>query len=176
MGRQDSADGTIHRGYAANAADEKRLRALGVKVPIYRGDKGEVLGKWRMRKGEVLTVVRGYLAFGSARRDWVKAEETIHGMGAVIFDLDSGLRSDRNGAAMVHRAIYPLRPTEEYQRMQALSAAKRVRAHKKTRRDEKIWLSDKLKVREKVELIGIPVASLYRMYGKTGAPQGRRKK
>lgn len=166
----------ISRAYAGTAADEKRLLKLGVTKPIYRGYKGEFLGRFRLRKGELLGVVRGYRAFGDARKDWIQAETIVHGFGAVIVDLDSGLRSDCNGAKMVSRAINPPRPSEVYQEMQAASVAQRVKGRMKTRQAEKIWFNPKLSIREKVDLTGIPQATLYAMYGKTGVPQGRRRK
>lgn len=166
----------ITRGYAATPADEKRLRALGVTKPIYLGYKGEVLGKWKMRRGEILGVVRGFRTFGDTRRDWIHAEELVHAEGAVILDLDTGLRSDKNCAKMISYAINPRRPSEEYRAMQVLSVTKRMKSQKrkKTRAHAKIWFNTKLSVKEKVDLIGIPHNALYALYGKTGAPAGRR--
>ena|ERR1019366_264873 len=165
----------ITRGYAANAADEKALKASGVKT-IYRGDKGETLGKFKMRKGEALGVPRGYPTFGTARSDWTKAEEMVHSWGAFIVDIPTGLRSDRNGARMFANALSPPRPTETYKAMQAASVEARTEGRMSWRRAEKIWFNGKLKLAEKVELIGIPQATLYNHFGKTTVPKDSGKK
>ena len=61
----------IVRGFAKNQREEDALRDYGVTT-IYRADRGEVLGKFRMRRGELLGVVN-LRAFGPARRDMVAA-------------------------------------------------------------------------------------------------------
>jgi len=164
----------IARGYATSAADEKALKAAGIKT-VYRGDKGETPGKFKMRKGELLGVPRGLLTFGPARADWTAAEEIVHSWGAAILDLATGLRSDRNGAKMFGYALNPPRPTETYQAMQAASVEARVGGRMSRRRAEKIWFNDKLKIKEKVELTGIPQATLYNMFGATRVPKANGK-
>jgi hypothetical protein len=80
----------ITRGFAKNERDEQKLRDRGITT-IYRSDRGETLGKFRMRKGELLGVVN-LRAFGSARKDMVAAVKQVHKWGAVVVDID-GLRS-----------------------------------------------------------------------------------
>jgi DNA-binding Xre family transcriptional regulator len=174
---KDAKATRIAKYYARTKDDEKHFRSLGVKPnDIYRGFEGQAITTFEMRDGELLGVRGGYLAFGSARKDWTQAEELVHAKGAAIYDLDTKMRSDRNGAKMVDYAITPRRTPDEYRAMQELSVAKRVKGRKKTRAHEKIWFNKKLSVKEKVELIGIPQATLYIMYKKTGVPAGRRKK
>ena len=177
MVQTDLASG-IAKAYAAHKADEATLRKQhGVKVAIYRGDRGETVDKIRMRDGELLAVPRGLLTFGPNRSDWLKAEAAVHDHGAAIYDLASGLRSDRNGARMFNDAIYPPRPIEDYQEAQAKSVFSRVgdRTAKK-KRAEKIWFNGKLSIREKEALSGVPQSTLYHWFGKTRVPKEPGKK
>jgi hypothetical protein len=169
----------IARGFARNSADEKRLRAAGVKT-IYRADKGELpgnrQGQFRMRKGELLGVVDGLLAFGGAKRDWTDAETLVHGWGAAIYDVERKQRSDQNGALMFDYANRPRRPSETYKAMQAASVESRTEGRMGKRAAEKIWRNQRLSVKEKVDLTGWPQATLYNTFKKTNVPAGRRKK
>lgn len=168
----------ITKAYAAHKADEATLRKeYGVKVAIFRGDKGETVDKIRMRDGELLGVPRGLLTFGPNRSDWLKAEKAISDRGAAIYDYASGLRSDKHGARMFNDAQYPPRPTESYQEAQAASVLSRTgdRSAKK-RRAEKIWFNGKLSIKEKEALSGVPQSTLYHWFGKTTVPKGSDKK
>ena len=168
--------GTIHRGYAANAADEKRLKALGIKT-IYRGDKGETLDRFRMRKGELLGVVNGLLAFGEARRLMVDAVKSIHSCGAAIIDAETGLRSDRDGVEMLAQALAPRRPSDAYREAQAKGVANRVRGRMGKREALIIWRNPKLSVKEAIELLHKwTQATAYKQLGKRDVPAGRRPK
>jgi hypothetical protein len=167
----------IARGFARNSADERRLKAAGVKT-IYRADKGETLGKFKMRRGELLGVVDGLLAFGTAKRDWTEAEKIVHGWGAAIYDVERHMRSDQHGAKMFDYALRPRRPSETYSAMQAESVAARTRGRMDKRAAGKVWFlpKTKLSIAEKVALTGWPVATLYRTFGKANLPAGARKK
>lgn len=168
------ATGNAIRGYARNAADEKRLRDAGVKT-IYRADKGETPGRFKMRKGELLGVVDGLRAFGEARRDLIAAERMIHGWGAVIADVETGLRSDRNGIEMMARALGPNRPSAEFKEMQAKSVRERVKGRMPKREALAIWRNPKLSVREAIELMkGWTQTTAYNQLGKRDVPAGRR--
>src|ERR1700730_13587256 len=90
----------IIRGYARDKKDEARLRAAGVKT-IYRADKGETPGKFKMRKGETLGVVDGLLAFGNAKSDMVAGVKLVHSWGASVRDAETGLCSRSDGAEMM---------------------------------------------------------------------------
>jgi hypothetical protein len=167
----------IARGFARNSGDERRLRAAGVTRPIYRADKGELPGQFKMRRGEFLGVVDSFLAFGAAKRDWTAAEKLVHSWGAVIYDVEAKLRSDQNGAMMFDYALRPRRPSETYQAMQAASVEKRTKDGRVGKRAaERIWRNQRLSVKEKVELTGWPQATLYNTFKKTNVPAGRRKK
>ena len=170
------AEIAVARGFARNSADERRLKTAGVKT-IYRADKGEMPGKFKMRRGELLGVVDGLLAFGTAKRDWTAAEKLVHSWGAVIFDVETKLRSDQNGATMFDYALRPRRPSETYQAMQAASVEKRTKDGRVGKRAaERIWRNQRLSVKEKVDLTGWPQATLYNTFKKTNVPAGRRKK
>lgn len=170
-----NSEQAIARGFARHSGDENRLRQAGVKV-IYRADKGEVLGKFKMRKGELLGTIGGLSAFGSAKRDWTRAEELVHSWGAAIVDIETGMRSDRNGAMMFDHALRPRRPSEEYAAMQAKSVEARIGDRMGKRKAAKIWFNQRLSTDEKVDLTGWPISTLYRVFGKSGVPAGRRKK
>src|ERR1017187_7545075 len=91
----------IHRGYARNSRDEKRLQAAGVKK-IYREDRGsEQWGNWKMRKGERLGVVNGLLAFATNRKGMMAALAKVESWGAIIVDVEAGLRSDKHSAKLL---------------------------------------------------------------------------
>ena len=166
----------IHRGYAANGADEKRLREAGVKV-IYRGDKGEPIGRFRMRSGELLGVVNGLRAFGDARREMVSAVTEIHLQGAVIIDAEIGLRSDKNGVEMLNLALAPRRPSDDYRKAQAAGVANRTKGRMGKREALIIWRNPKLSVRECIELMHKwSQATAYKQLGRRDVPAGRRPK
>ena len=166
----------ISRGYAASLSDEKRLRALGVKT-IYRGDKGETFGKFKMRKGERLGVVNGLLAFGSARREMVAAVKAVHAWGATIVDAETGLRSDKDGVEMMDLALAPRRPSDQYRAMQAAGVRERVKGRMGKREALIIWRNPKLSVKEAIELMHKwSQATAYKQLGKRDVPAGRRPK
>lgn len=166
----------IHRGYAANAADEKRLKTAGVKT-VYRGDKGETLERFRMRKGELLGVVNGLRAFGEARRNMVDAVKVVHGYGAAIVDVESGLRSDRDGVEMLSLALAPRRPSDNYRKAQAAGVANRVKGRMGKREALIIWRNPAFSVKEAIELMHKwTQATAYKQLGKRDVPAGRRHK
>lgn len=165
---------TIQRGYARGPSDEKRLQAAGVKT-IYRADKGETPGKFKMRAGELLGVVDGLRALGQAKSAMVAAVDMVHGWGAVIVDVGTGLRSDRDGAKMMSHA-FDTRTSDEFREMQAKAVADR---HKRNGRMPKekarvIWFNDKLNKDEAAERCGPGWSwpTLYRHFGKRNAPRG----
>lgn len=171
----------IAKAFAATQADEKAIRAHGYRGAIYCGYKGELPGKgkrqFKMRRGELLGVVRGYLAFGQARQDWTNAEELIHGWGAAILDLDSDLRSDRNGAKMFSRALNPPRPSEAYKAMQEAGLKVRVKGRMPKREAMIKWRDPRLSTVEALALMPKWTQSTaYKELGPRGVPAGRRNK
>jgi hypothetical protein len=125
--KEPKALGTISRGYARHEKDELRLRAVGIKT-IYRGDRGETIDKFKMRRGELLGVINGLRAFGETRRDMVEAVKHIHAASAAIIDVESGNRSDRNGVELLNWALAKFIPTPEQARaMQEASMVARLK-------------------------------------------------
>lgn len=166
----------ISRGYAASAADEKRLKAAGIKT-IYAGYSGEVPGKFKMRRGELLGVVNGLRAFGDGRREMNAAVKLVHSWGAAIIDIETGLRSDRDGVEMLHLALSPRRPSAVYQDMAAKAARVRVKGRMPKREALIIWRDPKLSVAEALDLMTKwTQGSAYRQLGPRGVPAGRRTK
>lgn len=165
----------VSRGLARNEKDEKRLRAAGVTKPIYRMDKGEELGRFKMRKGESLGVVDGLRIFGEAKRDMIWAVKLVHSWGARIIDVETGLCSGKDGAEMVINALAPRRPSEEYRRMQAAGVRERVKGRMPQHEALKIWRNPNLSVKEAISLMTKwSQATAYLQLGKRDAVPGRR--
>lgn len=178
MQSKSKAIGIISRGFARNAKDEARLREVGIKT-IYRQDKGEQIGKFQMRRNELLGVVDGLRAFGTARRDMVAAVKLVHGMGAAIVDAEyPELRSDRNGAAMLDKALAKFIPTpEQAAAMQEASVKARTKGRMADRTALAIWRNPKFSVHEAVALMtGWSQSAAYQKLGKRDVPAGRRPK
>jgi hypothetical protein len=176
MGKEIKAIG-IARGYARHERDEKRLRAAGVKT-IYRSDKGETLGKFKMRDGEYLGVVDGLKAFGEGRRDMVAAVKLVHSWGATVIDAETKLCSRRDGAEMLHLALTPRNLSPEHASlMQAKSARARIKGRMPQREALIIWRNPKLSVAEAIDLMtGWTQSTAYNQLGVRGVPAGRRSK
>jgi hypothetical protein len=176
MKKPTQATVTISRGYARGAKDEARLRAAGVKT-IYRSDKGEAPGKFKMRKGEYLGVVDGLRAFGEAKGTIIAAVELVHSWGATIIDAETKLCSRRDGAKMMGQALGPNRPSAEFKSMQAASVRERVKGRMPKREALIIWRNPKLSVSEAIELMTKwKQATAYNVLGKRDVPAGRRPK
>lgn len=170
----------IARGYARDEKDEKRLRAAGVRT-IYRADKGEGLGKFKMRSGEVLGVVDGLLAFGSLRSQMRDAVATIHKQGAVIVDVETGERSDRDGVAMLDAALVKYRPTSAKAReMQRASTEAQTEGRMPKSMAKRIWLNPKfaeLGNRDVIEMMpGWTWRSAYHHFGPRNVRSGPKPK
>lgn len=177
MKKAQLATVTISRGYARDAKGEARLRAKGVTVPIYRADKGQTLGKFKMRKGEYLGVVDGLRVFGEGKRELVKAVKAVHAWGATIYDVETDLCSRRDGAEMLVDAIAPLRPSAEYRTMQAAQVRERVKGRMPQREALEIWRNPKLSTVEALALMPKwTQATAYKKLGKRLVPAGRRPK
>lgn len=167
--------GEIARGYARNEREEQRLREAGIKT-IYRGDRGEILGKFRMRKGELLGVVN-LRAFGTARKDMVAAVKQVHKWGAAVVSLD-GLRSDRDGAEMLDKALVKFVPTAEHAKeMQRRSVLARTEGRMSMRDAQSIWRNPRLTTLEAIDLMrGWSERRAYDKLGPRGVVVGRRAK
>lgn len=168
----------IARGYAKNASDETKLRAAGIKT-VYRGDKGETLGQFRMRKGELLGVV-GLGAFGASRKAIADAVDKVHGWGAAVVDIERPtLRSDRDGVRMMHIAMTPQRnlSPEAAAEMAAKSIAARTAGRMPEHQARRIWFDGRWSVEEKVKRChGWSSRTLYNKFGPTNAGAGRKPK
>lgn len=168
----------IARGYARNEREEQRLKEAGITT-IYRGDRGEVLGRFRMRPGELLGVVN-LRAFGTSRRAMVEAIKQVHAWGAVIVDVgaDHLLRSDRDGAEMLDRALVKFVPSAEHAKeMQRRSVLARTDGRMSMRDAQSIWRNPRLTTLEAIDLMrGWSERSAYAKLGQRGVVVGRRAK
>ncbi len=172
------------RGYARNARDEAILLASGIKAEaIYLEGRGsETLGRVRMRASEVLATVHGLRALGDSRRDIVAEVARIHEAGAAVLDVETGLRSDRDGVAMLDRALARLRgervmPEGKAASMQRRSVKARVGDRMPKREALGHWRNPRLTTGEAIELMtGWSARTAYIQLGARGLPVGPRGK
>lgn len=169
----------IHRGYARNSRDEKRLIAAGVKK-IYREDRGaEQWGNWRMRKGERLGVVNGLLAFGTNRKAMMAALAKVKTWGAVIVDVEENLRSGRHSAELLDLGLRrrhgeaSMKPGQA-ERMQEASTAAKTKGRMSQRKALKHWRNPDLNWKQAIRLMpGWSRSTAYDALGNRDVPTGR---
>lgn len=165
------------RWYAPDKKAEARLLALGApRRSIYRAHEGETVGKFRMRRGEYLGIVDGLRAFGG-KRGIDKAVAIIHGDGATIIDIETGKDSRSNGISMYKEALSPRRQSEEYKKVmrdERMDKRRKANGQMLKRDAYVVWMTPGMSTEEKEAATGWPRATLYAMFGKTGAPAGRR--
>lgn len=169
------------RWYAPDQKAFDRLVALGApERAIYRGWKGELPGKFKMRQGEHLGVVNGYAAFGPGKRAIKAAVDAIHENGAAIRDVETGQDSHTHGHLMFDAATAPRRQSAEFKKQMAdeRADARRKKDGVMLKRDAFTEWHKKngMSVDEKAAIIGWPRATLYAEFGPSGAPAGRRPK
>ena len=169
------------RWFAPDEKAEKRLIALGApKGHIYRGWKGELPGKFKMRDGEYLGVVDGLRAFGRTKRPCVAAVKLIHSWGATVLDCETGQDSCRNGVEMLDDVLKPPQLSPEYQARVNEERKEAWRAKHKIMPKHQayaIWRHATMSVDEKLDLMhGWTRQTAYNEFGKTGTPAGRRPK
>lgn len=166
------------RWYASDAKAEARLLALGAtERGLYRGYKGQEIGKFRMRPGEFLGVVDGYRAFGRGKREITKAVDAIHADGATVLDVETGKDSRNHGHVLFDAATAPRRQNDEDRKLMAEQRADAYRKkHGMASKKEAhiIWHKIGPSVEAKAAATGWSRAALYGEFGKTGAPSGRR--
>lgn len=169
------------RGYARNEKDAKRLEAAGL-LPrqIYRGDKGQTLGKFKMRPGEFLGCVDGLLAFGPGRRAIGLAVKLIHSWGARALDVETGRDTCNHGVQMLNEALDPPKPSPEYMAELARQKAEKRRKDNGVMGNREatiIWRNPKFSVAEAIDLMsGWRPATAYKVLGRRDVPAGRRPK
>jgi hypothetical protein len=169
------------RGYARHEKDAKRLEAAGL-LPrqIYRADKGQALGKFKMRTGEFLGVVDGLLAFGKCRRDIGAAVKLVHSWGAAVLDVETWCISTQHGVKMLNAALDPPKPSPEYMAELARQKAEKRRKDNGVMGNREatiIWRNPKFSVAEAIDLMpGWRPATAYKVLGKRDVPAGRRPK
>ena len=164
------------RGFARNAADEKRLKLAGVRL-VYRNDKpSEEWGKWRMRQGELLGVVDGLRAFGDNPGPINDAIKLVRSWGAAVIDVETGLRSDLDGVEMLHAALLPRFMTPDFlAEMQKKSVTARTEGRMSESKARRIWFDGRYSVAEKLALMTKwSRRAAYAKFGKTDAGPGRR--
>lgn len=168
------------RGYAPNKKAVDRLMAAGLlRGQIYEAEKGETWDKISMRSGESLGVVDGLRAFGLGKRTITKAVDRFHGQGATILDVETGKNSRTNGHVMFDVATGPRRLTDQDKEIMAEERASKFRKkHGMASKAEahKIWHTIGPSVDAKVAATGWSKGALYKAFGKTGSPAGRRPK
>jgi len=169
------------RAYARNAKDEARLIAAGVPAKrIYREDRGsEQWGQWKMRRGELLGVVNGLFALGSNRRDMMRALDRIEAWGAVIVDMETGLRSDKQSAKLLDLGLarrhgeLAMKPGQA-ERMNGASIEARTKGRMPQRQALTYWRDPTLTGKEALKRMkGWTRGPAYEILGPRGVPSGR---
>ena len=169
------------RAYARNERDEKRLLAAGVPAKrIYREDRGaEQFGNWRLRKGELLGVVNGLLAFGTNRRAMMAALDKVEAWGAVIVDMETGLRSDKQSAKLLDLGLakrhgeQAMKPGQA-EAMNEASIAARTKGRLPQRSALVHWRNPELTAKQALKRMnGWSRGTAYAVLGKRGVPSGR---
>ena len=168
------------RGFAQNEAACKALEAYGIaRRDIYEKKLGEHWDKIRLKRGERLAIVDGYRAFGG-KTEILKAEAFFHKQEATIVDIETGHDSRTHSAAMLEAATGPRRLSPEYRRKMADERAAKRRESAAGMSNHEIEIEWKkpgiMSASERAAYLGIPRASLYAAYGKSGASAGRRPK
>lgn len=160
------------RWYAPDEKAEKRLLALGVRSSmIYRGWKGEVPGKFRMRAGEFLGVVDGLHAFGVGLRAIKRSVALIHADGAAVLDVETGQDSRTHGIAMYDGVISRRRLTQDEKLLRAEKRREKD-GMASTREAHTIWFGPGT-IPQKVTATRWSRSLLHKTFGKSGAPPGR---
>lgn len=103
----------MQRGYVrdfplwpAERQIELLVKAGLSKRHIYvEGSGAMTLSAIRMRRGETLGVAGGLRVLGTNRKDIVAAVGKLHAASAAILDVMTGERSDKDGVAMLDRAL-----------------------------------------------------------------------
>lgn len=168
------------RWYAPDQKAESRLLAAGADTRhIYRAWKGEVPGKFKMRRGEYLGVVDGLRAFGPGKKAIKEAVDAIHADGASVLDIETGQDSRNDGVAMATEASSPRKLSPEARRLMGEEQAEK---HRKKngqmlkREAYAVWKNPNLSVEEKAEITRWSKSALYAAFKASGAPAGRRPK
>ena len=169
------------RWYAPDQKAADRLLALGAtERGLYRGDKGQIPGKFKMRPGEFLGVVDGYRAFGGGIRAITKAVDLIHKNGATVLDVETGQDSRTHGHILASEATSPRRQSAEYKRKMADEKAEKRLESKSGMTKHEIEIEWKkpgiMSADERAKYLRIPRATLYAKFGPSGAAAGRRPK
>lgn len=191
--KADAID-TIHRAYVRSYAfspvksQETSLLAYGVTPrAIYVEGRGpesfEALLK-AIREGQFVGVVGGYRVFGENRTQIMAAVRALRGKGAVIIDIETGERSDREGDEMLDRAIRrihgeatfgsPARAAELGAQGGAAKSEAMRRARLPVKLAKRIWFDKSISTAEAVRRMGPgwskPTA--IREFGASGRPRG----
>lgn len=169
------------RWYAPDQDAADRLLALGAtERGLYRGWKGQIPGKFKMRPGELLGVVDGYRAFGNGQRAITAAIDAIHADGATVIDVETGQNSRDHGHILMPAAIGPRRQSAQYRKKMADEAARKRRESAAGMLDHEIRIEWKkpgiMSADERAAFLCIPRSTLYREFGPSGASPGRRPK
>lgn len=159
------------RWFAQDQAAFDRLVALGARPGgIYRGWKGEVPGRFTMRKGEYLGVVGGMRAFGKGKMAMRAAMKAVHKTGAAIFDYDTGRNTHLHAVEMLD--VRDRQPPPEDERIRRADARRKKNGQMLQHDAHAVWFGPG-SVAQKAKITGWSPQALYDEFGKTNAPTGR---
>lgn len=170
-------------GYARNEREETILIRAGMS-PRYvylEGRESETLSEAirALRSGGLVAVVGGLRAFGDKRGAIMASLAEVHNRGGVVLDIDTGLRSDRNGAEMLDGALRKITgqsrmPPGKAEAMAAKSARVRRKGRMPKREALVFWRDPALTARQAIELMtGWQLRTAYDHLGSRGLPSGR---
>lgn len=177
------------RPYRGRSGDEQEavLEAEGVK-PIYSTSRGETLDNALQRlrrRGELLATAGGLRVLADTRREIVIAEAKIRRNGWAVIDLDTGERSDRDGASMMDQAIKrvhgearmpDLGKARERGRMGGKAKGQSALSRRMPKRAAQRFWSDPLLTGDQAleQMTGWTKETAYRHLGPRETPAGRR--
>lgn len=167
---------------------EEILRAAGVKR-IYvegRGLEDLAAALRAVRGDEVLETVGGYRSFGMTRAEIMVQVAVVEKSGKVLQDVETGLRSDKNGASLLDSALKKIKGEKSIgssERAREMGSAGGIAKGKKAAADRmpeekarKIWFNLRLPSNQAAidRMTNWSRETAYRKFGPSGRPTGRR--
>lgn len=180
----------IHRGYARAyprcpvPAQTEALVAYGCpRRAIYTEDKdGFPAFAQSLRSGEIAGMLGGLRVIGDNRKTIVEGVAMVHAKSAAIVDIETGQRSDRDGAHMLDAALARIHGEKKIgDRASAMGKkgakakwARRRNARMPTNQARVLWFDKGISADEALaSMTGWSKPAAFREFGPSGRPPGR---
>lgn len=184
---------TIHRGYVMGFPHSPAKEQVKVLVgagcrarDIYgEGQDADFAALIRaLRRGQVVGTAGGFRVFGESRRQMMAAHDAIEEKGGIVLDVESGDRSDRRGAQMLHHALsrvhggrtmYSGAPASERARLGGIARKSKIHAKRMPIAEARaLWFNMAISGDEAVERAGPgwSKGTMNRTFGESGRPKG----